>query len=115
MHPDENPLFEKFGSRCLVMPIEEREKETAILTAIIRKGTGDTVPRASANGDLEMVSTTAVSVVPSTGSPKHEMDQQQGEVETTPLSSTRGADGAVVARLEHLEDKLNKTIDDAIE
>ncbi|CAJ1940910.1 unnamed protein product [Cylindrotheca closterium] len=55
VHPNVKPLFEKFGSKCLEMSMEERETENAMLAAEAREdGDKDTKKGSPKNGHDEM-------------------------------------------------------------
>ncbi|CAJ1967779.1 unnamed protein product [Cylindrotheca closterium] len=55
VHPNVKPLFEKFGSKCLEMSMEERETENAMLAAEAREdGDKDTKKGSPKNGHGEM-------------------------------------------------------------
>ncbi|CAJ1935161.1 unnamed protein product [Cylindrotheca closterium] len=110
VHPEVEQLFEKFGSKCLEMSIEQREKENATLSAVARNTNRDTEHGFSANGDVENKAESAVSVESSACIPEHEMAQQQENLGTKQLQSI-SADSAVIARLEDVKSKLT-TLED---
>ncbi|CAJ1935074.1 unnamed protein product [Cylindrotheca closterium] len=104
VHPEMKPLFETFGSECLEMPMEKREKENAILHANARNGKEDTDNATSLTGHVGTNPETEVSATPSTNYPKKDMTVQHEEEERKELLVT-SADSAIIAR--SLEDKLD--------
>ncbi|CAJ1956947.1 unnamed protein product [Cylindrotheca closterium] len=108
VHPDVEPLFQKFGSKCMEMPMEKREKEIAMLAAAARDGSKDT--QKGRGKETKHKIAVSVPLAPSIGSPQTELDKQ-GQVGRKQLSST-SADRAVITRL---EDMMNKKIDSSIQ